>query len=99
MTGAPTVIAGAVVEGSADGFLRAFDANTGELLFQFDTTAAAHHRQWRTRAPVGHLDNASIVAANGYLFVNSGYGIIGGQTARQSVPGLPRKPWVIDSSW
>ena len=39
MTGAPTVIAGAVVEGSADGFLRAFDANTGELLFQFDTTA------------------------------------------------------------
>ncbi len=38
MTGAPAVIAGAVVEGSADGFLRAFDANTGELLFQYDTT-------------------------------------------------------------
>ena len=28
----------------------------------------------------GALDNASIVAAHGYLFVNSGYGLIGGQT-------------------
>jgi polyvinyl alcohol dehydrogenase (cytochrome) len=79
MTGAPAVIDGAVVEGSADGFLRAFDANTGELLFQFDTT-----RSLKTANGVpgsgGALDNASIVAANGYLFVNSGYGLIGGQT-------------------
>jgi polyvinyl alcohol dehydrogenase (cytochrome) len=79
MTGAPAVIAGAVVEGSADGFLRAFDVNTGELLFQFDTT-----QPLTTANGVpgigGALDNASIVAANGYLFVNSGYGIIGGQT-------------------
>jgi len=79
MTGAPAVIDGAVVEGSADGFLRAFDANTGELLFQFDTT-----RPLKTANGVagngGALDNASIVAAHGYLFVNSGYGIIGGQT-------------------
>jgi polyvinyl alcohol dehydrogenase (cytochrome) len=79
MTGAPAVIAGAVVEGSADGFLRAFDVNSGELLFQFDTT-----QPLTTANGVpgigGALDNASIVAANGYLFVNSGYGIIGGQT-------------------
>lgn len=80
LTGAPAVIAGAVVEGSADGFLRAFDANTGELLFQYDTT-----QPLKTANGVpgigGSLDNASIVAANGYLFVNSGYGIIGGETA------------------
>jgi polyvinyl alcohol dehydrogenase (cytochrome) len=31
------VIDGAVIEGSLDGFLRAFDAKTGEVLFQFDT--------------------------------------------------------------
>jgi polyvinyl alcohol dehydrogenase (cytochrome) len=78
MTGAPTVIAGAVVEGSADGFLRAFDVNTGQLLFQFDTTAPLTTANGVTGIG-GALDNASIVAANGYLFVNSGYGIIGGQ--------------------
>ncbi len=79
MTGAPAVIAGAVVEGSADGFLRAFDANTGELLFQYDTTQPLITANG-VPGKGGALDNASIVAANGYLFVNSGYGIIGGQT-------------------
>jgi len=79
MTGAPTVIAGAVVEGSADGFLRAFDANTGELLFQFDTTQPITTANG-VPGNGGALDNASIVAANGYLFVNSGYGLMGGQT-------------------
>lgn len=79
MTGAPTVIAGAVVEGSADGFLRAFDATTGTLLFQFDTTAPVTTANG-VPGIGGAIDNASIVAANGYLFVNSGYGIIGGQT-------------------
>ena len=29
----------------------------------------------------GSIDNASIVATNGYVFVNSGYALIGGQTA------------------
>jgi polyvinyl alcohol dehydrogenase (cytochrome) len=79
MTGAPAVIAGAVVEGSADGFLRAFDVNSGELLFQFDTTQPLTTANG-VPGTGGALDNASIVAANGYLFVNSGYGIIGGQT-------------------
>jgi polyvinyl alcohol dehydrogenase (cytochrome) len=79
MTGAPAVIAGAVVEGSADGFLRAFDVNTGELLFQFDTTQPVTTANG-VPGVGGALDNASIVAANGYLFVNSGYGIIGGQS-------------------
>jgi len=51
------------------------------------TPAAAvpvrHHQPLTTANGIpgtgGALDNASIVAANGYLFVNSGYGIIGGQ--------------------
>ncbi len=80
MTGAPTVIAGAVVEGSADGFLRAFDVNTGELLFSSIPPRRSPPRT-ACREQAGALDNASIVAANGYLFVNSGYGIIGGQSA------------------
>lgn len=76
LSGAPTVIDGAVVSGSLDGFLRAFDAKTGALLFQFDTA-----REFATVNGVpgkgGSIDNASIVAANGHVFVTSGYGMFG----------------------
>ena len=79
LSGAATVVDGAVVVGSLDGFLRAFDAATGELLFQYDTA-----RDYDTANGVpgkgGAIDNASIVAANGYVFVNSGYGLMAGQT-------------------
>jgi polyvinyl alcohol dehydrogenase (cytochrome) len=76
LSGAPAVIDGAVVEGSLDGFLRAFDAKTGEVLFQFDT-ARSFNTINAVTAHGGAIDNASIVAANGYLFVSSGYGMFG----------------------
>jgi polyvinyl alcohol dehydrogenase (cytochrome) len=76
LSGAPTVIDGAVVEGSLDGFLRAFDAKTGTVLFSFDTA-----RDFETvngvKANGGAVDAVSIVAANGYLFATSGYGMFG----------------------
>lgn len=75
-SGAPTVIDGAVVTGSLDGFLHAFDATTGELLFKFDT-ARPFETVNGVPASGGSIDNASIVAANGLLFVNSGYGLYG----------------------
>jgi len=79
LSAAPTVVDGAVVVGSVDGFLRAFDAHSGELLFQYDTA-----RSFDTLNGVpgkgGAIDNASIVASNGYVFVNSGYGLMAGQT-------------------
>jgi polyvinyl alcohol dehydrogenase (cytochrome) len=79
LSGAPTVIDGAVLAGSVDGFLRAFDAADGKLLFQYDTA-----RDFETLNGVpgkgGAIDNASIVAANGYVFVNSGYGLFPTQT-------------------
>jgi polyvinyl alcohol dehydrogenase (cytochrome) len=79
LSGAATVVDGAVIAGSLDGFLRAFDAATGELLFQYDTS-----RSFDTLNGVpgkgGAIDNASIVAAKGYVFVNSGYGLMAGQT-------------------
>ena len=75
-SGAPTVIDGAVISGSLDGFLHAFDAKTGELLLKFDTA-----REFETfngvAAKGGAIDNATIVAANGMLFVSSGYGLFG----------------------
>jgi polyvinyl alcohol dehydrogenase (cytochrome) len=77
LSGAPTVIDGAVLQGSLDGFLRAFGVNTGELLFKYDTA-----RSFTTANGVegngGSIDNATIVAANGYVFVQSGYGLFGG---------------------
>jgi polyvinyl alcohol dehydrogenase (cytochrome) len=79
LSAAPTVIDGAVVAGSLDGFLRAFDAATGRLLFQYDT-ARAFDTANGIPGKGGAIDNASIVAGNGYLFVNSGYGLMAGQT-------------------
>ena len=61
------------------GFLRIFDARSGEVLFNFDT-ARAFETVNHVAGSGGAIDNASIVAANGYLFLNSGYGLIGGQT-------------------
>jgi polyvinyl alcohol dehydrogenase (cytochrome) len=76
LSAAPALIDGALVTGSLDGFVRAFDAKTGELLFQFDTV-----RPFETlngvEAKGGAIDAASIYAANGYLFVHSGYGLFG----------------------
>jgi polyvinyl alcohol dehydrogenase (cytochrome) len=76
LSAAPAVIDGAVVEGSLDGFLRAFDAKTGEVLFQFDT-ARTYEAVNGVEAKGGSIDAASITAANGYLLVNSGYGMFG----------------------
>ncbi len=76
LSGAPTVIDGAVAQGAIDGYLRVFDAKTGAVLFTYDTA-----RKFATINGVpgegGAIDNASIVAANGQLFVASGYGMFG----------------------
>lgn len=76
LSAAPAVIDDAVVAGSLDGFLRAFDAKTGEVIFQFDTVRAFETLN-AVEAHGGSIDSASISAANGYLFVNSGYGMFG----------------------
>ena len=90
LTGAPTLIDGAVVEGSADGILRVFDRDSGQLLFSFDTA-----RPYETvNGVAGHgggIDNASIVAANGYVFLNSGYGLMGGERAGNVFLAFRRK--------
>lgn len=80
LSAAPTAIDQAVVAGSADGFLRAFDADNGRLLWSYDT-ARPYEGINGVTGHGGAIDNASIIAANGYLFVNSGYATIGGQRA------------------
>lgn len=80
LSGAPAVIDDVVVEGSVDGWLRAFDARTGAVRWSFDT-ARPYTGINGVEGHGGAIDNASIIAANGYLFVNSGYGLMGGQRA------------------
>ncbi len=76
MSAATLLVDGAVVQGTNDGFVRVFDSQRGEPIFTFDTA-----RPFTTINGVsgkgGAIDNASIVAANGMLFVQSGYGLMG----------------------
>jgi polyvinyl alcohol dehydrogenase (cytochrome) len=73
---ATLAIGDTVVQGSLDGYLNVFDADNGEVLFVYDTVRGFDG----INGVAGHggaIDNASVVAANGMLFVSSGYGMFG----------------------
>ncbi len=75
---AVTAIPGGVLSGSYDGGLRAYAADDGSLLWQFDT-----NREFTTvngvKANGGSMDGPGPIVAGGLLFVNSGYGGIAGR--------------------
>jgi polyvinyl alcohol dehydrogenase (cytochrome) len=75
---AVTAIPGAVFSGSYDGGLRAYAADDGTLLWQFDT-----NREFTTvngvKANGGSMDGPGPIVAGRLLFVNSGYGGIVGR--------------------
>jgi polyvinyl alcohol dehydrogenase (cytochrome) len=72
-----SVIAGVVFSGSMDGVMRAHDAKTGKIIWRFDTL-----REYETvngvKAKGGSLNATGVVAAGGMLYMNSGYGLLGG---------------------
>jgi polyvinyl alcohol dehydrogenase (cytochrome) len=74
---AVTAIPGAVLSVSHDGGLRAYAADDGTVLWQFDT-----NREFTTvngvKANGGSMDGPGPIVAGGLLFVNSGYGGIVG---------------------
>jgi polyvinyl alcohol dehydrogenase (cytochrome) len=70
---AVTAVPGAVLSGSQDGGLRAYAADDGSLLWQFDTNRVFTTVNGIT-ARGGSLDGPGPVVAGGLLFVNSGYG-------------------------
>lgn len=74
---AVTAIPGAVFSGSVDGYLRAYSAATGAIVWAADTA-----REYDTingqKARGGSLDAAGPVVAGGMVYVNSGYGQWGG---------------------
>ena len=74
---AVTAIPGVVFSGSIDGHLRAFAAEDGKVLWDFDT-AKNFTAVNGVEAKGGSLDGAGPVVAGGMLFVNSGYPRTGG---------------------
>jgi polyvinyl alcohol dehydrogenase (cytochrome) len=73
---APLVVDGAVIQGSLDGILRVYDAESGAELWRYDTM-----RKFETvngvAANGGAIDSSPYIAAGGMLFVVSGYGRFG----------------------
>ncbi|MGH9660342.1 MAG: lipocalin-like domain-containing protein, partial [Bryobacteraceae bacterium] len=74
---AVSAIPGVVFSGSFDGHLRAFSAEDGSLIWDFDTV-----RDFQTvnlvKARGGALDGPGAVVAGGMMFANSGYARFGG---------------------
>jgi polyvinyl alcohol dehydrogenase (cytochrome) len=74
---AVTSIPGVVFSGSMDGHLRAYSAEEGRVLWDYDTA-----RDFQTangiKAKGGSIDGPGAVVANGMVFVNSGYSRFGG---------------------
>jgi polyvinyl alcohol dehydrogenase (cytochrome) len=70
---AVTAIPGVVFSGSMDGHIRAYTAEEGRVIWDFDTV-----REYQTvngvRAKGGALSGPGAVVVGGMLFVNSGYG-------------------------
>ena len=73
---APSVISGVVFAGALDGFARAHDAQTGDLLWSFDTNKSFETIN-NVYAKGGAIDGPGPVIANGMVFFNSGYGMFG----------------------
>jgi polyvinyl alcohol dehydrogenase (cytochrome) len=76
-SGAVTGIPGLVFSGSLDGHIRAYAAEDGKVVWDFDTV-----KEFKTvngvKAHGGALDGAGPVIVNGMVFVNSGYPRFGG---------------------
>jgi polyvinyl alcohol dehydrogenase (cytochrome) len=87
---APLVVDGAVIQGSVDGILRVFDAATGAPIWSFDTM-----RTFTTVNGVegrgGAIDSSPYVAANGMLYVVSGYSRFGEQPGNVLLAFKPRR--------
>jgi polyvinyl alcohol dehydrogenase (cytochrome) len=70
---APTVIAGVVFSGSADGGIRAYSTKDGSIIWTFDTNQTFETVN-KVKANGGSLIGPGPVVAGGMLFVTSGYG-------------------------
>jgi polyvinyl alcohol dehydrogenase (cytochrome) len=73
---APSLIPGLVFAGSLDGYLRVHDAETGAVLWEFDTNQTFETVN-QVEGHGGSIDGPGPVVANGMVFINSGYALFG----------------------
>jgi polyvinyl alcohol dehydrogenase (cytochrome) len=72
-------VAGSVVfSGSIIGRLRGYSAETGQVLWSYDTNRAFETVNG-VKARGGAIDGPGPVIVEGMLYTNSGYGLYGGQ--------------------
>ena len=90
LSAAPIVVDRAVLAGSLDGKLRAWDAETGRVLFTYDTVRDFPSRNGLP-AKGGSIDAHGVWAADGMVFVNSGYGSFGQTPGNVLVAFRPRR--------
>lgn len=75
----PTAAASLVFAGDMNGRLRAYDADSGRILWEIDTAAKAPPTVNGLQLPGGGVDGPGPVVSEGRLFVMSGYqGSLGG---------------------
>jgi polyvinyl alcohol dehydrogenase (cytochrome) len=67
-----------------------FERKTGKLVWQFDT-AQDFTTVNGVKANGASVDNASIIATNGLLIMNSGYGLFGQGAGNVMIAFRPRK--------
>lgn len=71
---APSVIPGLVFSGTMDGWLRAYDAATGKIVWAFSTTAQTYDTVNGIKAqPGGGIDGMGPTVAGGMLYTMSGF--------------------------
>lgn len=73
---AVTSIPGAVFAGHMDGYLRAYAADTGRVLWEYDTRQPIATLSG-AQAHGGSIGGAGPVVYNGMVYLNSGYSLYG----------------------
>ena len=89
-SGAVTATPEYVLSGSVDGHLRAYSTANGGVLWDFDT-AKPFVTTNGVAANGGSLDSGGPTVAGGMIFVNSGYGLYGGQAGNILIAFAPRR--------
>jgi len=74
ISAAVTAIDGAVVAGHLDGAIRIYDADSGDIIWSYDTTRPVTGTNGVT-AKGGGMSGSGPAIADGHMVVNSGYGL------------------------
>lgn len=91
MSPAPLVVDGAVVTGTTQGMLRIFEGETGDVLFEYMTNRDYPDTVNGVPGKGGGIDSHPYVAANGTLYVQSGYARFGQPPGNVLLAFKPKK--------